>query len=246
MYRQKPAGGGGGSLGVQGRRVTGVQTLCSAPWPPEGGRRRRAQASVPAPSRRCVQELTDLAERLLEEDGVVTCVYGIGTAFEENVLQGVATHGGGRYAFVDETRIGTAMSEAVTDLLTTVGTNARITLEVSCPRFTAEYTPPPFATAPSPARLTPGAVKQDKSSGGSVDTTKTRSDPQRVRMSSGERPIGAAKGEQSDTEALCQPPPPFCPSNTWLWFRQFLRRWFWRCVFRFVRLCAMCFLIPWF
>ena len=26
-------------------------------------------------------------------------------------------------------------------------------------------------------------------------------------MSSGERPIGAAKGEQSDTEALCQPPP---------------------------------------
>ena len=27
-------------------------------------------------------------------------------------------------------------------------------------------------------------------------------------MSSGERPIGAAKGKQSDTEALCQPPPP--------------------------------------
>ena len=27
-------------------------------------------------------------------------------------------------------------------------------------------------------------------------------------MSSGERPIGAAKGEQSDTEALCHPPPP--------------------------------------
>ena len=52
----------------------------------------------------------------------------------------------------------------------------------------------------------PGVVKQDKSSGGSVDTTKTRSDPQRVRMSSGERPIGAAKGKQSDTEALCQTP----------------------------------------
>ena len=32
----------------------------------------------------------------------------------------------------------------------------------------------------------PGVVKQDKSSRGSVDTTKTRSDPQRVRMSSGE------------------------------------------------------------
>ena len=27
-------------------------------------------------------------------------------------------------------------------------------------------------------------------------------------MSSGERPIGAAKGKQSDTEALCQTPPP--------------------------------------
>ena len=58
--------------------------------------------------------------------------------------------------------------------------------------------------APPP---TPGVVKQDKSSGGSVDTTKTRSGPQRVRMSSGERPIGAAKGKQSDTEALCHTPP---------------------------------------
>ena len=52
-----------------------------------------------------------------------------------------------------------------------------------------------------------GGVKQDKSSRGSVDTTKTRSGPRRVRMCSGERPIGAAKGKQSDTEALCQPPP---------------------------------------
>ena len=71
-----------------------------------------------------------------------------------------------------------------------------------CPWSTAP------ATAPSPGRPTPGLVKQDKSSGGSVDTTKTRSGPQRVRMSSGERPIGAAKGKQSDTEALCQTPPP--------------------------------------
>ena len=62
----------------------------------------------------------------------------------------------------------------------------------------------------SPGRPTPGVVKQDKSSRGSVDTTKTRSDPQRVRMSSGERPIGAAKGKQSDTEALCQPPTEHC------------------------------------
>ena len=53
----------------------------------------------------------------------------------------------------------------------------------------------------------PGVVEQDKSSGGSVDTTKTRSDPQRVRMCSGERPIGAAKGKQPKTEALCQGPP---------------------------------------
>ena len=64
------------------------------------------------------------------------------------------------------------------------------------------------ATAPSLGQPTPGVVKQDMSSGGSVDTTKTRSGPQRVRMSGGERPIGAAKGKQSDTEALCQPPPP--------------------------------------
>ena len=62
--------------------------------------------------------------------------------------------------------------------------------------------------SPSLGRPTPGVVKQDKSSGGSVDTTKTRSGPQRVRMSGGERPIGAAKGKQLHTEAFCQPPPP--------------------------------------
>ena len=28
-------------------------------------------------------------------------------------------------------------------------------------------------------------------------------------MGSGERPIGTAKGKQSDAEALCHPPPPF-------------------------------------
>ena len=66
--------------------------------------------------------------------------------------------------------------------------------------------------SPSPGRPSPGVVKQDKSSGGSVDTTKTRSGPRRVRMSGGERPIGAAKGKRSDTEALCQsPPPPHTP-----------------------------------
>ena len=76
-----------------------------------------------------------------------------------------------------------------------------------CPWSTAR------ATAPSPGQPTPGVVKQDKSSGGSVDTTKTRSGPQRVRMCSGERPMGAAKGKQSDTEALRQPPPPPPPDQ---------------------------------
>ena len=71
--------------------------------------------------------------------------------------------------------------------------------------------PPPFP--PSPGQPTPGVVKQDKSSGGSVDTTKTRSGPRRVRMSGGEMPIGAAKGKQSDTEALCQTPPSHPPSR---------------------------------
>ena len=70
----------------------------------------------------------------------------------------------------------------------------------------------------SPGQPTPGVVKQDKSSRGSVDTTKTRSDPQRVRMSSGERPIGAANGKQSDTEALCHPPPlPLFKYIVFLW-----------------------------
>ena len=62
--------------------------------------------------------------------------------------------------------------------------------------------------SPSTGRPTPGVVKQDKTSGGSVDTTKPRSGPQRVGMCSGERPIGAAKGTQTNAMASCQPPPP--------------------------------------
>ena len=62
--------------------------------------------------------------------------------------------------------------------------------------------------SPSPGRPTPGVVKQDQSSVGSVDTTKTCSYPQRVRMSSGEGPTGAATGQQTNAMALCQPPPP--------------------------------------
>ena len=80
-------------------------------------------------------------------------------------------------------------------------------IEFSVDRYTP---PPPGSTARATARLRdgrpPGVVKQNKSSGGSVDITKTRSGPRRVRMSSGERPIGAAKGKQIDTEA--SPPPP--------------------------------------
>ena len=73
--------------------------------------------------------------------------------------------------------------------------------------FRCSYTrnPPP---PPPPGIADPGVVKQDKSSGGSVDTTNTRSGPQRVTMCSGERPMGAAKGKQPNTEALCHPPPP--------------------------------------
>ena len=40
-----------------------------------------------------------------------------------------------------------------------------------------------------------------------VTQPKPRSGPQRVRMSSGERPIGTTKGNQSDTDALCHPAP---------------------------------------
>ena len=42
---------------------------------------------------------------------------------------------------------------------------------------------------------------------GSVCTTKTRSDPQRVGMCSGEMPIGTAKDKRLNTEALCQTSP---------------------------------------
>ena len=61
-----------------------------------------------------------------------------------------------------------------------------------------------LVNSPSPRQPTPGVVKQDKSFRGSIDTTKPRLDSQRVRMSSGQRPIGAAKGKQPNTEALCQ------------------------------------------
>ena len=86
-----------------------------------------------------------------------------------------------------------------------------------CPWSTAR------ATAPYLRQPTPGVVKQDKSSGGSLDTTKS-SGPQRVRMGGGERPIGAAKGKQPNTKALCQTPLPLpeqrpCQRNSRWCFR---------------------------
>ena len=53
----------------------------------------------------------------------------------------------------------------------------------------------------------PVVVKQDKSSKGSVDTTKTRSDPQWVRMSSGERPIAPPKANNLMPRPCATPPP---------------------------------------
>ena len=53
----------------------------------------------------------------------------------------------------------------------------------------------------------PGVVQQGKSSRGSVDTTKTCSDPQRVRLCKGERPIGQHHG------LVPTPPSPRPPSS---------------------------------
>ena len=73
-----------------------------------------------------------------------------------------------------------------------------------CPKCVSSPPPPP----PPKRRemgwrmLHPGILEQDKSSRGA------RLGPQRVRMCKGERPMGAAKGTQLNTEALCHPPPP--------------------------------------
>ena len=79
---------------------------------------------------------------------------------------------------------------------------------------------PIWATARLRDRLTPGVVKQDKSSGGSVDMTKPRSDPQRVMS----RPMGAAKRQTNQHHGLVPPPlldlalvPPPCPALPWYW-----------------------------
>ena len=45
-------------------------------------------------------------------------------------------------------------------------------------------------------------------------------------MSSGERPIGTAKGKQSNTEALCHPPPPLWGLRARaLWAHSAVLRW---------------------
>ena len=91
-------------------------------------------------------------------------------------------------------------------------------------RLAIQHPPPPPHTQPEWTRSvhldTPGqqpvsgtadpaVVKQDNSSRGSVDTTKTCSNPQRVTTYNGERPIGPAKGKQTNTMASCQSPPPY-------------------------------------
>ena len=72
--------------------------------------------------------------------------------------------------------------------------------------------PPPWstarATALSPGRPTPGVVKQDKSSGGSVDTTKTRSGPRRVRMSKGREANRRRQRQTIRYRGLVPTPPP--------------------------------------
>ena len=55
---------------------------------------------------------------------------------------------------------------------------------------------------------TPEQSNRTSHPGALLTQPKPRSDPQGVRMSSGKRPTGAAKGKQPNTEALCQPPPP--------------------------------------
>ena len=52
----------------------------------------------------------------------------------------------------------------------------------------------------------PGVVKRDESSRGSTDTTNPRSDPRRVRMSSGQRPTGVANNKPTSIVASCQNP----------------------------------------
>ena len=48
----------------------------------------------------------------------------------------------------------------------------------------------------------------DVHTGAHKSVLESRNPPFPAGMSSGERPIGAAKGKQSDTEAVCQTPPP--------------------------------------
>ena len=60
----------------------------------------------------------------------------------------------------------------------------RLQPEQSAPQQPKRPDSPLFPPLP-PRRPTPGVVQQDKSSGDSVDTTKTHSDPRRVRMCRG-------------------------------------------------------------
>ena len=62
-----------------------------------------------------------------------------------------------------------------------------------------------LVNSPSLGQPTPGVVKQDKSFRGSVDTTKTRSGPQRVRMCSGQQ--APPKANNLIPRPCANPPP---------------------------------------
>ena len=64
-----------------------------------------------------------------------------------------------------------------------------------------------FTTSPNASGPRPGNKEKSPPSP-RTHTTQTRSDPQRVGMHNGKRPIRAAKGKQTNTMASCHPPPP--------------------------------------
>ena len=76
------------------------------------------------------QGLGDQTQRLRTACGIVTNAYGLGSGYNEEIMQAIATGGGGRYAFVDDKRIGKAMGQALDDVVATVATDARLFVQV--------------------------------------------------------------------------------------------------------------------
>ena len=105
--------------------------------------------------------------------------------------------------------------------LVSSGTSVPVSLSELSPAAKGTGTPPPpvrlppshSVVEPAPSTRAPFNDSAPLGGGGGhpynpQHTTNTHSDPQRVRMSSGEGPMGAAKGKQTSTMASCQPPPP--------------------------------------